>query len=71
MNRVFPEFIEISDQLAHQSQNSNDETIMANNATRIKGAAIQDSMDTYTNSLGQVLGNIVILVDLRRNESLW
>jgi hypothetical protein len=44
---------------------------MANNATRIKGAAIQDSMDTYTNSLGQVLGNVVILVELRRNESLW
>jgi hypothetical protein len=32
---------------------------------------LQDSIDLYTDSLGQVLGNIVILVDLRRDESLW
>jgi hypothetical protein len=28
-------------------------------------------MDLYTDSIGQVLGNIIILVDLQRSESLW
>jgi hypothetical protein len=64
---VFIKIIETSD----QQESPGDEIVMASNATQIQGAAIQDSMDVYTDSLGQVLGDIVIVVDLRRDECLW